>query len=487
MEYISTRNNKKTFTFEQVFLKGLAQDGGLFIPKIIKKFTKDEIKSFRNLNYQDLAKKIIYPFLGDFISKSELSEIIKKSYSVFRKDNVVHLAGGHSYNALDIAILELFHGPTFAFKDVAMQLIGNFYEYYLKKNNKKINIIVATSGDTGAAAIDAIRGKKNMNIFVFHPHDKISTVQRKIMTTTKEQNVFNLAINGNFDDCQNLVKSMFSDQDFSNSINMSGVNSINWARIIAQVVYYFYAYFQSEFVKGSDYKELVNFSVPTGNFGDIYAGYLAKKMGLPINKLIVATNKNDILHRAISNGNYEAKKVFQTLSPSMDIQIASNFERLIYDLNDFSDSETEKVMNEIKKTGKYKIPEDKIKKIKKDFLSASLNEEEMKDIIRELSLSGYNTQISKHNDNPIIVDPHTAIGIGAIIKILKTNKDCGININATISLATAHPAKFPEAMRFAYGEVELPEELKHVMKEKENFEIMDNNLEQVKDYILKNI
>ena len=210
-------------------------------------------------------------------------------------------------------------------------------------------------------------------------------------------------------------------------------------------------------------------------------------MGLPINKLIVATNKNDILHRAISNGNYEAKKVFQTLSPSMDIQIASNFERLIYDINDFSDTETEKVMNEIKKTGKYKIPEDKIKKIKKDFLSASLNEEEMKDIIRKLSLSGYNTPISEHNDNPIIVDPHTAIGIGAIIKILKTNKDCGININATISLATAHPAKFPEAMRLAYGGVELPEELKHVMKEKENFEIMDNNLEQVKDYILKKI
>ena len=487
MEYVSTRNNKKTFTFEDVFLKGLAPDGGLFIPKSTKKFTKDELKSFRNLSYQDLAKEIIYPFLGDFISENELSDIIKKSYSVFRKDSVVHLAGEHNENFLNIAILELFHGPTLAFKDVAMQLIGNFYEYYLNKKNKKINIIVATSGDTGAAAIDAIRGKKNMNIFVLHPHNKISTVQRKIMTTTKEQNVFNLAINGNFDDCQNLVKSMFSAQDFSNSINMSGVNSINWARIIAQSVYYFYAYFQCGFVKGNDYKELVNFSVPTGNFGDVYAGYLAKKMGLPINKLIVATNKNDILHRAISNGNYEAKKVFQTMAPSMDIQVASNFERLIYDINDFSDIETKKVMNEIKKTGKYKIPKDKIEKIKKDFLSASLNEDEMKDIIRKLSLSGYNTPISEHNSNPIIVDPHTAIGIGAIIKILKTNKDSDININATISLATAHPAKFPEATRFAHGGVELPEELKHVMKEKENFDIMENNLEQVKNYILEKI
>ncbi len=476
MEYISTRNNKKTFTFEQVFLKGLAPDGGLFIPKSLKEFTKDELKSFRNLRYQDLAKKIIFPFLGDFISESELSEIIKKSYSVFRKDNVVHLSK-HSNNTLEVNILELYHGPTLAFKDIAMQLIGNFYEYYLKKNNTKINIIAATSGDTGAAAIDAIRGKKKMNIFVLHPHNKISAVQRKIMTTTKEQNVFNLAIKGNFDDCQNLVKSMFSDKNFSNSINMSGVNSINWARIIAQAVYYFYAYFQSEYVKENLYEKPINFSVPTGNFGDIYAGYLAKKMGLPVNKLIVATNDNDILHRAISDGNYEAKKVFQTLSPSMDIQIASNFERLIYDINDFSDSETEKVMDEIKKTGKYKISKDKIKKIKKDFLSASLSVEEMKKIMIKLSL----------DSRRVMVDPHTAIGLGAIIKIINESKDSGIHSDDTISLATAHPAKFPEAMSFVQGEVKLPEELKHVMKEKENFEIMNNDLQQVKDYILRKV
>ena len=487
MEYISTRNNKKIFTFKDVFLKGLAPDGGLFIPKTLKKFTEDELKSFRNLNYQDLAKKIIFPFIGNFMSENELSDIIKKSYSVFRKDNVINLTGGHGQNALNITILELFHGPTLAFKDIAMQLIGNFYEYHLKKNSKKINIIVATSGDTGAAAIDAIRGKKNMNIFVLHPHNKISAVQRKIMTTTKDQNVFNLAIEGNFDDCQNLVKSMFSDQDFSHSINMSGVNSINWARIITQSVYYFYAYFQSKFVKNSDYKEQINFSVPTGNFGDVYAGYLAKKIGLPINKLIVATNKNDILHRAISTGNYEAKKVFYTLAPSMDIQVASNFERLIYDLNDFSDTETDKVMKEIKKTGKYKIPKDKIEKIKKDFLSESLNEEETKDVISKLSISGYNTPISENNSNPIIVDPHTAIGIGAIIKILKKNKDSDFSINTTISLATAHPAKFPKATSVAYGGAELPNELKHVLQEKENFSVIENNIDIVKNFILKKV
>ena len=451
----------------------------MFIPKSAKKFTEGEIKYFRNLSYQDLAKKIIFPFLGDFMSENQLSEIIKKSYSVFRKDNVVHLPKDF-HNALEINILELFHGPTLAFKDIAMQLIGNFYEHYLKKTNKKINIIVATSGDTGAAAIDSIRGKKNMNIFVLHPHDKISIVQRKIMTTTKEKNVFNIAIEGHFDNCQNLVKSMFSDQDFSSSINMSGVNSINWARIIAQSVYYFYAYFQSEFVKQNLYKEPINFSVPTGNFGDVYAGYLAKKMGLPINKLIVATNDNDILHRAISKGNYEVKKVFQTLSPSMDIQIASNFERLIYDINDFSDTETKKVMTEIKKNGKYKIPKDKIVKIKKDFLSASLSVEETIKIITNFS--------HLTRSRPVILDPHTAVGVGAILNVIEKNKDSGVNTANTIALATAHSAKFPEASKYAKGgKAELPEKLKYVMKEKENFIVMDNNLEHVKDYILKKI
>ena len=476
MEYISTRNAEKLFSFKDVFLKGLASDGGLFIPKSLKKFTKDELKLFRNLSYHDLAKKIIFPYLGDFMSENELSDIIKKSYSVFRKNNVVHLSKDPN-NVLEINILELFHGPTLAFKDVAMQLIGNFYEYYLNKNNKQINIIVATSGDTGAAAIDAIKGKKNINIFVLHPHNKISTVQRKIMTTVKEKNVFNLAIKGNFDNCQNLVKHLFSDQNFSNSINMSGVNSINWARIIAQTVYYFYAYFQSKYVKDSLYEKPINFSIPTGNFGDAYAGYLAKKMGLPIDKLIIATNDNDILHRAISEGNYEVKKVLQTLSPSMDIQVASNFERLIYDLNNFNDTSTEKVMNEIKKTGKYKFSKDIIEKIKKDFVSASLSIEEMKNIIIKLS----------DNPNSVIVDPHTAIGLGAIIKVTNENKHSKINTVNTISLATAHPAKFPEATKFAKGGVELPNELKYVMKEKENFNIMDNNIQQVKDYIIKKI
>ena len=458
MKYISTRDNSKEYSFEEVFIKGLADDGGLFVPREVKKYSALELESLSSLNYQDLAKKIIYPFIGDFMTVNELSDIVEKSYSVFRKDNAVDLI-----KVGDTMLLELFHGPTLAFKDIAMQLLGNFYKFYLNKTNKNINVVVATSGDTGAAAIDAIKGKKNMNIFVLHPHNKVSLVQRKLMSTIKEKNVFNIAIEGNFDDCQNLVKSMFADKEFSKSINMSGVNSINWARIIAQTVYYFYSYFQ---IKD---ERPINFSVPTGNFGDVYAGYLSKKMGLPINKLIVATNQNDILHRAISNGKYEAEKVFETNSPSMDIQIASNFERLIYDLNDFDDNETQKIMAGIKKEGKYIIPEDKMKKIDRDFLSASMNQNEVLDTIKEV-----------HGKYNIVLDPHCAIGFGALKKTnIKGNN---------IVLATAHPCKFPDAIVKSIGtKLNLPDELKYIMDKEENYDIISNNLSKTKQYIKEKI
>jgi threonine synthase len=458
MKYISTRDNSKEYSFEEVFIKGLADDGGLFVPREVKKYSAVELESLSSLNYQDLAKKIIYPFIGDFMTVNELSDIVEKSYSVFRKDNAVDLI-----KVGDTKLLELFHGPTLAFKDIAMQLLGNFYEFYLNKTNKNINVVVATSGDTGAAAIDAIKGKKNMNIFVLHPHNKVSLVQRKLMSTIKEKNVFNIAIEGNFDDCQNLVKSMFADKEFSKSINMSGVNSINWARIIAQVVYYFYTYFQIRDDRP------VNFSVPTGNFGDVYAGYLAKKMGLPINKLIVATNQNDILHRAISSGKYEAESVFETNSPSMDIQIASNFERLVYDLNDCDDNETQKIMTDIKEEGKYIIPKSKMEKINKDFLSASINEKEVLDIIKEV--------YAKYD---IILDPHSAIGFGALNKV-------SIDGN-NIVLVTAHPCKFPDAIDKSIGiKPDLPDELKYIMDEKENYDIISNNLSKTQKYIKEKI
>ena len=455
MDYVSTRNSSNIFKFKDVFIKGLADDGGLFIPKSLQKYKKNDLFEFKNLEYKELAKKIIHPFIGDFMSKNDLNKIIDKSYSVFRKKNVVDLI-----KVGDRSILELFHGPTLAFKDIAMQLLGNFYEYYLNNENEKINIVVATSGDTGAAAIDAIKGKDNVNIFVLHPNNRVSHVQRKLMTTGKEKNVFNIAVDGNFDDCQNLVKAMFADKSFSKEIKMSGVNSINWARIIAQSVYYFYSYFLIE-----ENNKPINFSVPTGNFGDVYAGYLAKKMGLPINKFVVATNQNDILHRAISKGTYDVEKVSETISPSMDIQIASNFERLIYDLNNCNDTKTISAMKDIKEKGQYLIDKKNLDKINIDFLSSQMNEDE--------TLKTIKTVYEKFN---IVLDPHTAIGYGAFDKVnLKGNN---------IVLATAHPCKFPDAIKRSINiNAKLPDELSFIMKEKEDYDILENNLEKIKQHI----
>ena len=459
MDYVSTRNSSNIFKFKDVFIKGLADDGGLFIPKSLQKYKKNELFEFKNLEYKELAKKIIHPFIGEFMSENDLSKIIDKSYSAFRKKNVVDII-----EVGDRSILELFHGPTLAFKDIAMQLLGNFYEYYLNNENEKINIVVATSGDTGAAAIDAIKGKDNVNIFVLHPNNRVSPVQRKLMTTGKEKNVFNIAVDGNFDDCQNLVKAMFEDRSFSKEIKMSGVNSINWARIIAQSVYYFYSYFLIE-----ENNKPINFSVPTGNFGDVYAGYLAKKMGLPINKFLVATNQNDILHRAISKGTYDVEKVSETISPSMDIQIASNFERLIYDLNNCNDTKTISAMKDIKEKGKYLIDKENLDKINIDFLSSQISEDE--------TLKTIKTVYEKFN---IVLDPHTAIGYGAFDKVnLKGNN---------VVLATAHPCKFPDAIKRSINiNAKLPNELSFIMEEKEDYDIIENNLEKIKQHIKERI
>ncbi len=452
MRYVSTRDNSKEYSFENVFIKGLADDGGLYVPTSLKKFSSEELSDLKRLNYNDLSTKIINQFSSDFISKDHLSSLIKKSYSTFREKEVVKIS-----NIGDLKLLELYHGPTLAFKDIAMQFIGNLYEYYLSKNDKKINIVVATSGDTGAAAIDAIRGKSNLNIFVLHPNNRISPVQRKLMTTVEDKNVFNIAIDGNFDDCQNIVKQMFSDLDFSKSINMSGVNSINWARIIAQAVYYFYTYFKL------DSNKPISFSVPTGNFGDVFAGYLAKQMGLPIDKLIVATNENDILHRAISNGDYVSKKVKETSSPSMDIQLASNFERLIYYVNSSNSEITSNIMKKVK-NNEYRIEKSNLDIIQKDFFSESCDDVETLKIIKE-----------NFEKNNIILDPHTAVGVGAANKL---------NLNDCVVLSTAHPSKFPAATDKAINNhEELPKELQYVHSKEENFQILKNDTEEVKNFV----
>ena len=457
MNYVSTRNNFKNFTFRDVFLKGLADDGGLFVPNYIKQFKKEELDNLGSLSYKSLAAEIIYPFIGDFMSKDELISLISKSYSNFRTNDVVKIS--HLGN---LKVLELFHGPTLAFKDIAMQLIGNFYQHHLGNDKKKINIIVATSGDTGAAAIDALKGKSNLNVFVLHPNNKISPVQRRLMTIHGESNVFNVAVEGNFDDCQNLVKGMFNDEKFSKEINMSGVNSINWARIIAQAVYYFYAYFKI----GNG--QPLSFCVPTGNFGDIYAGYLAKKLGLPIDQLIVATNKNDILHRAISRGDYTQKKVEETNTPSMDIQIASNFERLLYDIKDCDSKITKDIMSKIK-DNTYTIDNNDLDKIKMNFTSEMLDEKETVEIIKMI-----------HEKHQTVVDPHTAVGIGAARK-LGLEKNC-------VVLSTAHPCKFPQAIEDAISKTEnLPDSLNYINKRKEKFDILPNDIDKIKDYVINSI
>ena len=459
MEYISTRNAQKIFSFKDVFLKGLASDGGLFVPKKIPLYNSQELEKLRNLSYNELATKTILKFCSDKFNEAEIKDLVNISYKNFRVKDVVAIKKLGKIN-----LLELFHGPTLAFKDIAMQVIGNMYEKILEKNNLKINIVVATSGDTGAAAISATRDRKNVKIFVLHPDNKISEVQRKFMTTANSSNVFNIALDSNFDECQKFVKSMFADKDFSSSINMSGVNSINWSRIVVQIVYYFFSYF-----KIATKDEKINYSVPTGNFGDIYAGYIAKKMGLPINKLIIATNSNDILKRTVNTGIYKPLKVEHTVSPSMDIQVASNFERLIFDISGCSSERTLKLMKDLNERGEFKIEKEELEKIKDSFHSESVSEDETKLIISET-----------YKNHGILIDPHTAVGVGAAKKIsLKGN---------TVVLATAHPSKFSDVVMEATNiKPELPENLRNILVEKENYDKLPKDLERVKNYILEKI
>jgi len=459
MEYISTRNTQKIFSFKDVFLKGLAPDGGLFVPKKIPLYTSQELEKFRNLSYNDLATKIILKFCGDEFNETEVKVLVNDSYKNFRAKDVVEIKKLGKIN-----LLELFHGPTLAFKDIALQVVGNMYEKILGKYNLKVNVVVATSGDTGAAAISAIRERKNMKIFVLHPDNKISEIQRKFMTTVNSSNVFNIALASNFDECQKFVKSMFADKDFSSSIHMSGVNSINWLRIAVQIVYYFFSYF-----KITEKDEKINFSVPTGNFGNIYAGYIAKMMGLPINKLVIATNSNDILKRTVNTGIYKPLKVEHTVSPSMDIQIASNFERLIFDACSYNSNRMLKLMDDLNLRGEFKLEKEELRKIRESFCSESLSEGETKSVIKEV-----------YKNQGMLIDPHTAVAIGVINKIsLEGN---------TAILATAHPSKFSDVVMKETGiKPNLPEKLKNILVKKEKYEKLPKDLKKIQNYILERI
>ncbi len=457
MNYFSTRDKSLKFSFKDIFLRGLAPGGGLFLPSEIKKFNKEELNNLSKLNYKDLATEIIFNFCKEEVSKNELKSLIEKSYSGFKNKEVVSLK-----NIGDINLLELYNGPTLAFKDIAMQVIGNLYDHLKVAKEKTVNIVVATSGDTGSAAIAALNNRENINLFVLHPHNKISSVQRKIMTTIGSSNIYNIAVRGTFDDCQKIVKELFNDNKFRSKINMSGVNSINWARIVCQIVYYFYSYFRLK-------KDEISFSVPTGNFGDIYAGYIAKKMGLPINKLIVATNENDILQRVINTGEYKPKKVKSSISPSMDIQVASNFERLLFYIVGEDDERVNLLMDLLSKEGFFKLDQSEIEKIKKDFEAIKINDEVTQTIIKNIN-----------DEFKFILDPHTATGFGAAKKIK--------GIENIVVLGTAHPFKFSDTVKKATGKnLEAPSHLKMDIDKKEKFDIIENSNSQVKNYILSKI
>jgi threonine synthase len=463
MKYISTRNNKKTYNFIETFLNGLALDGGLYIPKKIPRLSSATLNRLSKLNYNDLAYEIIKIYTGNTFSNNELKKIIKISYKKFNSNNVVKFSRVKKFN-----LVELYHGPTLAFKDIAMQVIGNMYEVILSKSKNRINLITATSGDTGAAAIDAVKNKKNLRIFVLHPKGKVSAMQRKLMTTVNSKNVFNIAVKGSFDDCQTLVKSMFNDRHFRRSINMSGVNSINWARIVVQIVYYFYSHFRL-----SERNKRSVFSVPTGNFGDIYAGYIAYKMGLPISKLIIAVNENNLLYKFLKNGIYKPSKVKFSISPSMDIQVASNFERLISSYYNNNSKKISELMNQLTSKGSYKIDKIILKKIRNIFYSKSINAENTKKTIKLV-----------YQYNHKILDPHTSVGLKALEEYYLNNIKKSENL---FCLETAHPAKFGETIyKILRKNPMVSGEISKNLKKKEFFKVLPNNLNKIKNYIRAN-
>ena len=460
MKYCSTRGKVQGLSFSEAVMMGLADDGGLLLPEEIPVLSKDELQQLSHLPYPELAFQIISRFATD-IPAADLKDLIDRSYANFEHPQITPLVKQD-----DLYILELFHGPTFAFKDVALQFLGNLFEYLLRNSGQRMNIIGATSGDTGSAAIYGVRGKENINIFILHPKGRVSQIQELQMTTVTDKNVFNLAIEGTFDDAQSIVKEIFGDLEFKEQHALGAVNSINWARVLAQVVYYFYACFQVSKETGA---EQIDVSVPTGNFGDIFAGYIAKQMGAPINRLILATNSNNILSRCVNSGDYSMADVHHSLSPSMDIQIASNFERYLYYLLDCNAEKVVQAMDGFNQNGNLDFSEEQKQKLKLDFASASIDDDEtLATISYFYKKAGY------------ILDPHTAVGIAVGKKI--RNPDYPL-----VCLATAHPAKFGDAVKKATGiDPDLPAAFIGLSSRERKVVTLSADKEQIKNYISAN-
>ena len=459
MRYISTRGQAPALNFEDVLLAGLASDGGLYVPENLPRFTQEQIASWADLPYHELAFNVMRPFVSGSIPDADFKQILQETYGVFAHQSVAPLRqlNGNEW------VLELFHGPTLAFKDFALQLLGRMLDYFLQKRGERVVIIGATSGDTGSAAIEGCRRCENVDIFILHPHNRVSEVQRRQMTTIKGDNIHNIAIEGNFDDCQEMIKASFADQGFLKGTRLVAVNSINWARIMAQIVYYFHAALQL----GGPARSMA-FSVPTGNFGDIFAGYLARNMGLPISQLIVATNRNDILHRFMSGNAYNKDTLHPSLSPSMDIMVSSNFERLLFDLHGRNGALVADLLNEFKQTGKLSVEDDRWTEARKLFDSLAVDDEQT-----------CATIASVYSDCGELLDPHTAIGVHAA-------RECRRSLSIPmITLGTAHPVKFPDAVREAGvgQELQLPLHLSDLFERDERCTVLPNSLADVQQFV----
>ncbi|BCH26138.1 threonine synthase [Mesorhizobium sp. L-8-3] len=457
MRYVSTRGDAPDLGFSDALLAGLARDGGLYVPREWPSFTAADIRAMRGLSYPDLAARLLTPFVGGEIEERKFAGIIAEAYATFRHDAVCPIVqtGPNQF------ILELFHGPTLAFKDVAMQLLARLMDHVLAEQGKRATIVGATSGDTGGAAIEAFAGRDRTDIFILFPHGRVSPVQQRQMTSSKAGNVQTLAIEGDFDDCQALVKDMFNDHGFRDHVALAGVNSINWARIMAQIVYYF----SSALSLGAP-DRAVSFTVPTGNFGDIFAGYAARRMGLPVERLVIATNDNDILARTLASGSYETRGVVATTSPSMDIQVSSNFERLLFEASGRDAATVRRYMAGLKQSGAFTLDAPVLAAIRNEFAAGRASVEETAAAIRgTLDGTGY------------LLDPHTATGVHVA-------RSHGGSATPMVVLATAHPAKFPAAVEAACGvSPALPAWLGDLMAREEKFTVLPSELKMVEDHI----
>ncbi|WP_438445003.1 threonine synthase [Gorillibacterium sp. sgz5001074] len=459
MKYISTRGKVPPIGFIDAILMGLADDGGLLVPERIPQVSADTLQKWQRLSYQELALEIFTLYVDQDIPRDELKQLVDDSYATFRHEDVTPVRRIRN----DLHVLELFHGPTFAFKDVALQFLGNLYSYVSRKRNSIIHIVGATSGDTGASAIEGVRGKEGIKICILHPHGKVSRVQELQMTTVDDANVLNLAVEGTFDDCQRIIKELFADVDFKHQYHLRAINSINIARILAQTVYYFFAYFQ---LANHGHTGPANFSVPTGNFGDIFAGYLAKAMGLPVGKLILATNENNILAHFVNEGVYQPGEFKSTHSPSMDIQVASNFERYLYYLYGGDAAKVAALMDEFKAQGRVIVPADVLERVQETFAAYAVGNEECLNVIGDY--------YAKYD---YLLDPHTACGVAASDRVAGDGE-------VTVALSTAHPAKFDESIRLREITQTYPREIQALFDKAQHQTVVGGTNEDVKSRLV---